>query len=99
MESRRRRNFTIPVRAPGLTGSMNVGRELHTATLLPSGQVLVAGGCCLAGIGMPFAELYDPSSGTWTLTGSMNVARYDHTATLLPSGQVLVAGGYTTNNV
>src|SRR5262249_10065387 len=43
------------------------------------------------------AELYDPTSGTWTLTGSLNVARSANTLTLLPNGQVLVAGG--TDNV
>jgi hypothetical protein len=61
--------------------------------LLPSGQVLVAGGRGDTGT-LASAELYDPASGTWTATGSLNTARaYGDTATLLPSGQVLVAGG------
>ena len=70
------------------TGSMNVARQGHTATLLSSGKVLVAGG------GPASAELYDPASGTWSSTGSMATARYDDTATLLANGKVLVAGGY-----
>ncbi|WP_437506870.1 kelch repeat-containing protein [Sorangium sp. So ce1099] len=76
-----------------LTGRMNVYRSEHTATLLPSGKVLVAGG------GSPFdalasAEVYDPMTDTWTPAASMNAARSGHTATLLPeSGKVLVAGG------
>jgi hypothetical protein len=77
------------------TGSLNVARAGHTATLLPTGEVLVAGGIG-AGIGGTLfsAELYDPRTGAWTDTGNLNVARGGHTATLLPDGRVLVAGGY-----
>ena len=76
-----------------LTGSLNVGREFHTATLLPNSKVLVAGGIDNSGTGLASAELYDPSTGTWTTTGSMNVARSFPVATLLPNGKVLVSGG------
>jgi hypothetical protein len=74
------------------TGNLNIARYYHTATVLPNGKVLVAGGW--DGFN-PFtsAELYDPALGTWTPTGSLNTARTLHTATLLPSGMVLVAGG------
>ena len=74
------------------TGSLNTARYLHTATLLPSGMVLVAGGYGLSGP-LATSELYDPATGTWTDTGGLNIARYSHTATLLPNGKVLVAGG------
>ncbi|PYL08557.1 MAG: hypothetical protein DME33_06870 [Verrucomicrobia bacterium] len=73
------------------TGSMSIAHSHHTATLLPSGQVLVAGG--YSGSNALSAELYDPATGVWTPTGSLSVGRWDHTATLLPDGQVLVAGG------
>lgn len=83
------------------TGSMNTPRAFHTATLLNNGQVLVAGGLCGNGGKGPgdtpnvlaSAELYNPSTGTWTATGSMTTPRYNHTATLLANGQVLVMGG------
>ena len=67
----------------------------HTATLLPSGKVLVAGGFNTMAP-LSSAELYDPTTGTWAPTGSMTDARAFYTATLLPSGKVLVAGGGST---
>ncbi len=78
-----------------LTGSLNTARYSHTATLLTSGTVLIAGG---TGTGVPAAaELYDPTAGTFTSTGNLNTPRYDHTATLLNNGTVLIAGGYDAN--
>src|SRR5438309_4456758 len=79
-----------------VTGSLATARagqpSGHTATLLPNGKVLVAGGGDIDGI-HPSAELYDPASGTWSATGSLATPRSGHTATLLPNGKVLVAGG------
>jgi N-acetylneuraminic acid mutarotase len=74
------------------TGSLAFARDGHTATLLPNGKVLVAGG------GVISAELYDPATGHWTATGSLGAARYGNTATLLPNGKVLVAGGATNGS-
>ena len=81
------------------TSTPNVSRYWHTATLLPNGKVLVAGGahhdpgeCCVTSLAS--AELYDPASDSWTVTGSLHTARYAHAATLLPNGMVLVEGGY-----
>src|SRR5437588_5054591 len=76
-----------------VTGSLNTARYSHTATLLPNGMVLVAGGGDSTFNPSASAELYDPASGTWATTGSLNTARYVHTATLLPNGKVLVADG------
>src|SRR5450759_78377 len=74
-------------------GNLITPREGHTATLLPSGQVLVAGGYG-SSAALASAERYDPATNTWSAAGSLTTARIDHTATLLPSGQVLVAGGF-----
>src|SRR5262245_54091774 len=79
-----------------MTGSMYNARRLHTATLLPNGKVLVAGG--FNGVvgrdsATNTAEIYDPASGTWRSTGNLQFARARHTATLLTNGQVLVVGG------
>ncbi|MBZ4374184.1 kelch repeat-containing protein [Corallococcus sp. AS-1-6] len=81
------------------TGSMAAPRFNHTATLLPNGKVLVAGGDGGEGIPLVSAELYDPTSGTWSATGSMTAPRMGHTATLLPDGKVLVVGRSDTVSV
>src|SRR5438094_5551517 len=76
------------------TGSLATGRLYHTATLLPNGKVLVAGGTnSNSGEVFASAELYDPATGVWTNTGRMVYGRYRHTATLLTNGKVLVTGG------
>ncbi|EPX64445.1 hypothetical protein D187_005579 [Cystobacter fuscus DSM 2262] len=75
------------------TGSLGTARTDFTATLLPSGKVLVVGGTTTNGSLLRSAELYDPATGTWTATGSLGIARGFHSATLLSSGKVLVVGG------
>jgi hypothetical protein len=81
------------------TGNMTVARDGHTATLLPNGKVLIAGGVTPAREAdssdayLQSAELYDPVAGTFAATGSMSAGRWGHTATLLSSGKVLVVGG------
>jgi WD40 repeat protein len=77
-----------------ITGPLHEARYNHTATLLPSGKVLVTGGQVTnVFLVTGTAELYDPVAGTWTATGSMPYPLANHTATLMPNGQVLVAGG------
>ena len=76
--------------------SMNIPRFWHTASLLPDGRVLVAGGECTN-----TAEIYDPPANTWTETTPMNSARCEGLrsdgsdaigSVLLPDGRVLIAG-------
>ncbi|HJS19383.1 MAG TPA: kelch repeat-containing protein [Anaerolineales bacterium] len=76
---------------------MNVPRAAHTATLLPDGRVLIAGGFreeVTSEVAIADAELFDPTTKTFVPTGSMNEPRDGHTATLLPNGQVLIVGGW-----
>jgi hypothetical protein len=80
-----------------VAASMTVPRWGHTATLLPSGDVLLAGGAPYTyGYGgiTNSAETYHPATSAFAATASaMSAARIDQTATLLPNGKVLVAGG------
>lgn len=80
------------------TGSLDVARYGHTATLLQTGKVLVVGGYFWPPTSLSSTELYDPAAGTWSNAGNLNQSRQNHTATLLPLGEVLVAGGYDWNS-
>ncbi|RKG54892.1 kelch-like protein [Corallococcus sp. AB011P] len=78
-------------------GNLAFGRVDHTATVLPSGRVLIAGGFAYITNGSyhtNIAEIFDPALGTWTRTANMLIQRQGHSATLLSTGKVLVAGGY-----
>jgi len=79
------------------TRDLNAPRDGHTATLLPNGQVLIAGGWDQSGR-TSTAELYDPQTGTFEYTGSMMAPRQGLSATLLKDGQVLIAGGDSARN-
>ena len=77
-------------------GSVKTARSRHTATLLASGKVLLAGGVSSAGAALASAEIYDPVANTFTLTvASMTSARSGHVSALLPDKRVLLAGGGT----
>ena len=71
---------------------MAAARAWHTATLLANGNVLIAGGSNSVG-DLATAELYDPTTGSFSATGSMVSKRAFQVATLLSSGNVLVTGG------
>lgn len=69
-------------------------RSGQTATLLPDGKVLMAGGMRRNQDFYKSAELYDPATGKFQATGEMSVGRVGHIAVLLRSGKVLIAGGW-----
>jgi hypothetical protein len=82
------------------TGSMAVGRELHAASLLSDGRVLITGGVTYNGVvSLDSAELYDPTTGSFSLTGRMTDGRVFQTASMLPDGRVLIAGGLANGRV
>jgi hypothetical protein len=74
---------------------MTTARNGHTATLLPNGKLLIAGGYKNGDIYLNTTEIYDHAARTFTpTTETMTAARNGHTSTLLPGGKVLIAGGY-----
>jgi hypothetical protein len=77
---------------------MATARYEHTATLLPGGNVLIAGGMNWDNGPFDSAELYDPKTGAFSPTASMSTKRLGQTATLLEDGRVLVAGGADGNH-
>lgn len=80
-------------------GNLASARSEHTATLLPSGKVLIVSGRN-GSLYIPTAELFDPATGTFSVTSSAPLAaRATHTATMLNTGKVLIAGGYRSSNL
>src|SRR5436305_9312036 len=72
------------------TGDMSGGHYDGAGVLLPTGEVLVAGGYD----SYDRAELYDPATGTFSPTGKMGDYRERFTLSLLPDGTALAAGGH-----
>ena len=80
-------NFTA------LPHTMLVPRSLHTATLLPNGNILIAGGIDATNANTGVIEEFNPLGGNFVFTGTMATARNSHAANRLASGNVLIAGG------
>jgi hypothetical protein len=84
------------------TGPMTRPRDSHSATLLGDGTLLIAGGessdcsaqgCIFSGTEAS-AEVFHPSSSTFTAAAKLSARRAGHSATSLTDGTVLLAGGY-----
>jgi hypothetical protein len=73
-------------------------RSGHTATMLWSGNILVAGGVTGSRT-LQTAEVLDPSTMGFSVVGNMTAGRNQHTETLLPDGKVLLAGGSTDSAI
>lgn len=78
----------------------NGGRVFHSATLLPQGSVLIAGGSrdILIAEATPVAELFDTVTRQFSpddleIANEMRFPRFRHSATLMSNGQVLLVGG------
>lgn len=82
-----------------MTGSLGAARTKSTATRLPDGKVLVAGGYSaeIYMSSIATAEVYDPAAGTWVNMPSLITPRQEFVAALLPNGKVMVAGGVSAN--
>jgi Kelch motif len=84
------------------SGSLTLPRDRNVRLRLADGRVLVAGG--IKGFGLAnhpikitaSAEIYDPTTGTWSRTGSLSTPRIDFTANLLNDGRDFAAGGWDT---
>lgn len=91
-------NAWTPLQSQMTVNGFASARQLHTATLMSNGQVLIAGGLGVDTQGGQFGALascvvFDPASDTFTATGAMPQARGWHSAANLPNGQVLVMAG------
>lgn len=77
-------------------GDLQTPRSVHSSTLLPSGDLLIAGGMAAGGGSLASAEVVDVSriAATTTNIASLATARSGHSATALPDGRVVLAGGY-----
>jgi Domain of unknown function (DUF1929)/Invasin, domain 3/Bacterial Ig-like domain (group 2) len=81
------------------TGSMTYARWNLNATVLPTGDVLVTGGVngdrANPALKVNATELWNPTSGTWTLlANSAPLLRgYHSTTLLLPDGRLIHSGG------
>jgi hypothetical protein len=76
----------------GNAGAMSDARGGHTATLLPTGKVLVTAGTD-GPLNPATAEIYDPATNAWARAGTLTGgSRLTHAAALLQDGRVLVMG-------
>jgi hypothetical protein len=77
-----------------LFSRLNTPRDFGTASPLPNGDILIAGGFNDVFGSLNIAEIYNPSTQQFTLVDQhMLSPRELHTATVLKDGKVLIVGG------
>lgn len=92
-------SLLLPVVRGGWTAAARLpsARTGQTATLLPDGRVLMAGGygCTRAGstAACSTSSIFTPDANSWSSAGELKYGAVGHTATLLRDGDVLIAGG------
>jgi hypothetical protein len=72
---------------------LSAARSGHTATKLPDGRVLIAGGSSSDGDALAATEIYDAATGSFSAGISLKAARSGHTATVLADGRTVFIGG------
>jgi len=77
-------------------GNTTAPHEFSTATILPDGTVLIAGGQLPGGSGSAGVDLYSPRNGMFSAAPNMLTPRHEHMATLLLDGTVLITGGFSS---
>lgn len=75
----------------GRSFAQNYTDGMPSATLLPRGTVLIAGGAGDGGA-ENLTEVFDPGAGAFRAAPNMTTPRVGHTATLLPDGTVIAGG-------
>jgi hypothetical protein len=78
---------------------MHQNRILHTASVLPNGKVLIAGGADFNLNICNSTEIYDPTISNWTNAGNLFLTAEDRTVSLLKKGNVSVSGNELSNEL
>ncbi|HXC55048.1 MAG TPA: kelch repeat-containing protein, partial [Rhizomicrobium sp.] len=88
--------FNVAAQAFALIAPLGTARAMQSASLLPSGKVLVAGGVVQPDMtATDTTELFDPGSYTFTPSAKMAEPRHSQGAILLPEGLLLIGGAST----
>lgn len=82
-------------------GSFANAHYFGSMTVLPNGEVLLAGGSTYGNQNLPTntTEVYHPSTNTWYANPAMANARVYAPAIMMPNAQLLIAGGNASSSV